>query len=133
MSRPHPETSLEQLDRNRVEDESLAQKQAELGRPLPDLEKLIPIAQRVLTDPAGLWKEARGNARLALQSFLFPEGVTPSTARRWNRRNQPCVQPLARVGEREGRDGEGKVTRLERFAAGVLELEAYVRKLIRAA
>lgn len=48
-----PETSREQLDRNRVEDES-----------------------RVLTDPAGLWKEARGNARLALQSFLFPEGVT---------------------------------------------------------
>ena len=48
-----PETSREQLDRNRVEDES-----------------------RVLTDPAGLWKEARGNARLALQSFVFPEGVT---------------------------------------------------------
>ena len=59
-----------------MEDESLAQKQAELGGPLPDLEKLIPIAQRVLTNPAGLWKEARDNARLALQSFLFPEGVT---------------------------------------------------------
>ncbi len=70
-----PITSREQLDRNRDEDESLTQKEAELGRPIPAVESLIPVAERVLTDPAGLWKEARGEARTVLQRFLFPEGV----------------------------------------------------------
>jgi hypothetical protein len=32
-----------------------------------------------------------------------------------------------------GRSGEGKVTRLELFAVGILELEPEIRELIRAA
>jgi hypothetical protein len=42
---------------------------------LPDVDALIPMAKRVLIDPAGLWKDSRGEARMALQRFLFPEGV----------------------------------------------------------
>lgn len=69
------ETSREQPDRNRTEDAELARKEAELELPLPDLESLLPLATRVLTDPAGLWRQAHGEARIALQRFLFPEGV----------------------------------------------------------
>jgi len=39
------------------------------------VDSLLPLAKRVLTDPAGLWKDAHGEARVALQRFLFPEGV----------------------------------------------------------
>lgn len=70
-----PETSREQLDQNRAEDAELARKAAELERPLPDVESLLPLAERVLTDPAGLWREASGEARLVFQRFLLPEGV----------------------------------------------------------
>ncbi len=70
-----PETSREQLDQNRAEDAELVRMEAELERPLPDVASLLPLAERVLTDPAGLWREASGEARLALQRFLFPEGV----------------------------------------------------------
>ena len=69
------ETTREQLDRNREEDRQLAQKEAELSRPLPDLEQLIPLAERVLADPAGLWEQAWGKQRTALQRFLLPLGV----------------------------------------------------------
>ena len=68
-------TSREQLDQNRAEDAQLARKEADLERPLPDVESLLPLAERVLTDPSGLWREASGGARLALQKFLCPEGV----------------------------------------------------------
>jgi hypothetical protein len=70
-----PETSREQLDQNRAEDDSLAPREAELGRPLPDVERLDPVAQRVIADPGGLWKEARDEARAVLRRFLLPEGV----------------------------------------------------------
>ncbi len=69
------ETTREQLDRNREEDRRLAQKEAELSRPLPDLEQLIPLAERVLADPAGLWEQTWGKQRTALQRFLLPLGV----------------------------------------------------------
>ena len=78
------------------------------GLPGPEpAREVIPAAERVLTDPAGLWKEARGRARLALQAFLFPEGVpvdgeafgpavtSPlfSRLRAWKRRKGEMVTP----------------------------------------
>ena len=39
------------------------------------MERLVPVAQRVIADPGGLWKEARGEARTVLQRFLLPEVV----------------------------------------------------------
>jgi len=39
------------------------------------VERLVPVAQRVIADPGGLWKEARGEARTVLQRFLLPEVV----------------------------------------------------------
>jgi hypothetical protein len=50
------ETSREQLDQNRAEDAQLARNGADLGR-LPDVESLLPLVERVVTDcPGRRWR-----------------------------------------------------------------------------
>lgn len=59
-------------------DEQLADLELELDdarRDLPEADDLLGAAERLLRDPAEAWRKASARGRLALQAFLFPEGV----------------------------------------------------------
>jgi hypothetical protein len=65
----------EQLERNRAEGASARADLNRLGASEPDAEALLPLAERVLSDPAKVWKDADPDTRLVFQRFLFPEGL----------------------------------------------------------
>ena len=47
----------------------------EAAREIPEPDQLVDMACRLLEDPAGAWRTASHRGKLALQSFLFPEGL----------------------------------------------------------
>ncbi len=59
-------------------DQLIAESELELqtaSREIPEPGELLGIASRLLEDPAGAWRAAGHRGKLALQAFLFPEGL----------------------------------------------------------
>ena len=64
------ETFQGQMGRNRSEETLVKRQLADVQLEVPDVESILPFAERVLRDPGGLWEDAE-----LPQRYLFPEGL----------------------------------------------------------
>jgi site-specific DNA recombinase len=65
----------EQIKRNLAELTEVGVDLDRIRASVPDAAALLPLAERVLSEPATLWQDADPATRLVFQRFLFPEGL----------------------------------------------------------
>ncbi len=69
------DTFQEQMERNRSDEAQLKRQLAEAAQKVPEVESILPFAERVLRDPGALWEDSELPRRQRLQRYLFPEGL----------------------------------------------------------
>ncbi|MBL6757205.1 MAG: hypothetical protein ISQ11_12405 [Planctomycetes bacterium] len=69
------ETFREQMERNRSDEAVVKRQLADATQEVPDVESILPFAERVLRDPGSLWEHSELPQRQRLQRYLFPEGL----------------------------------------------------------
>ena len=97
------ETFQEQMERNRSEETLVKRQLADVEQKVPDVESILPFAERVLRDPGGLWEDSELPQRQRLQRYWFPEGLRYDGESFGIAVRSPVFETLGSLGtEREG-------------------------------